>query len=248
MPGARAGDKVGPRLSRSRSVTSFRGAHAEGNVSTALRTSVVLAALAMMAAPAHTQDPGETGHAPLAVWTGRKVIVLPVCYLQEGDSLGWGAQIPDVTQWLASFDAELTFALADRGLKTVWVMSDRLLAEYRRNQDYMSDPYHLAAEWLRYPGPKKVVPYLPDPLAGQLRSILAMNDKAEYVLLPIEIRFVAVPGLKGGQAVLRVAVIDPRRLKTPWMADVSSDIEEKFTPALLTSLAEHLANLFVAPR
>jgi hypothetical protein len=31
------------------------------------------------------------------------------------------------------------------------------------------------------------------------------------------------------------------------MADVYSDDEEKFTPALLTSLAEHLANLFAKP-
>ncbi len=209
--------------------------------------AVTLAAL-VLPARAQQEAPLPEGHAPLAVMTGRKLIVLPAEYVLQGDSLGWAAQIPDVTEFLASFDAELTFALTDRGLKGPWVMSDRLPKEYRRNEDYMADPHHLAADFLRYPGPPKVLPYLPDPLAGQLRSILALNDKAEYVLFPIEIRFVRGPGGIGGQATLRAAVIDPRRLKTYWMADVYSDVEEKFTPALLTSLAEHLANLFAAPR
>jgi hypothetical protein len=74
-----------------------------------------------------------------------------------------------------------------------------------------------------------------------------MNDKAEFVLFPIEIRFIPSESGKGGRAALRAAVIDPRRLTTLWMADVYSDDEEKFTPALLTSLAEHLANLFAKP-
>lgn len=210
---------------------------------------LLAAALGALAQPASAQHEAPTpeGHAPLAVMTGRKLIVLNTQYILDGDSMGWAAQIPDATEYLASFDAELTFALADRGLKGPWVMSDRLAKEYKRNEDYMADPHHLAVDFLRYPGPKKVIEYLPDPLAGQLRSILAVNDKADYVLLPIEIRFIRGPDGKGGQAALRAAVIDPRRLKTYWMADVYSDVEEKFTPALLTSLAEHLANLFAAP-
>jgi hypothetical protein len=214
--------------------------------------AVSLALIAQLALPSaalrgqEKDPPTPEGHAPLAVMTGRKIIVLPARYLLEGDSMGWAAQIPDAAQYLASFDAELAFALGDRGLKTKWVMSAKLAGEYRRNQDYMADPYELAADFLRYPGPKKPIEYLPDPLAGELRSTQAVNDKAEYVLFPIEIRFVPVVG-GGGQAVLRAAILDPRRLKTYWMADVYSDIEVKFTPALLTSLAEHLANLFAAP-
>jgi hypothetical protein len=186
-------------------------------------------------------------HAPLAPMAGRKLVVVPTAYLLEADPMGWAIQIQDEKQYLADFDAELAFALADRGLKNVWVMYDKLPREYKRNPDYMADPYHLSADFLRFPGPKKAIPYMPDPLASQLRSITAMNDKAEFVLFPIEIRFIPSESGKGGRAALRAAVIDPRRLTTLWMADVYSDDEEKFTPALLTSLAEHLANLFAKP-
>ena len=209
-----------------------------------------IAALAALSLPVRAQQesPGPAGtHAPLAPFAGRRIIVLPAEYLSEGDSLGWAALVPNVEEYLASFDAELEFALKDRGLGKVWVMESKLPSEYRRNQDYMADPAHLAGDWLRYPGPKKAIPFLPDPLAGQLRSILAVNDRAEYVLYPIEIRFIKGPDGKGGRAALRAAVLDPRRLKVDWMADVYSDTEEKFTPALLTSLAEHLANLFATP-
>ncbi len=88
---------------------------------------------------------------------------------------------------------------------------------------------------------------MPDPLASQLRSIMAVNDRSEFILFPIEIRFIASEHGKGGRAALRAAIIDPRRLTTLWMADVYSDDEEKFTPALLTSLAEHLATSSQSP-
>jgi hypothetical protein len=220
-----------------------------GNVKTLLIAGLLSASLALPAFAQNDPDlpvsPFE--HAPLAPMAGRRLIVLPARYLLEGDTMGWSAQIQDSRQYLADFDAELTFALTDRGLKNVWVMSDRLPAQYRRNQDYMADPYQLSADFLRYPGPKKLVPYLPDPLASQLRSILSMNDKAEYVLLPIEISFIPGPNGKGGRAALRAGVFDPRRLKTYWMADVYSETTDKFGPAVLTSLAEHLANLFAKP-
>ena len=163
--------------------------------------AIAASALSATAQSATQQDapPEEGSHTPLAVMTGRKLIVLPAQYVLQFDSLGWAAQIPDVQEYLASFDAELTFALTDRGLKNAWVMSTKLPGEYKRMPDYMADPYHLAAEWLRFPGPKKLVVYLPDPLAGQLRSILAVNDRAEYVLFPIEIRFLPAPDGSGGR-------------------------------------------------
>jgi hypothetical protein len=216
-------------------------------VKTIATLALSLAVLALPAA-AQQESPGPPGtHAPLAPFAGRKVIVLPAGFLATGDSLGWAAQIPDPTTYLRDFDAELEFALKDRRLGKVWVMSSKLPAEYKRNEEYMADPYMLAGDWLRFPGPKKEVPYLPDPLAEQLRSILSLNDKAEYVLYPIEIRFIKAPEGTGGRLALRAAVIDPRRLKIDWMGDVYSETVDKFTPALLTSAAEHLADLFATP-
>jgi len=209
--------------------------------------AIALGALAFHAgAQKGTPDP-VVGHAPLSPFTGRKVVVLPASYVLQGDSLGWAAQIQDDSAYLRSFDAELEFALKDRKLGKVWVMSSKLPAEYRRNSDYMADPYQLAGEWLRYPGPHKQVEFLPDPLATQVRSILSMNERAEYVLYPVEIRFMPSPVGKGGVAALRAVLLDPRRNKMDWMGDVYSEPMDQFSPALLASLAEHLADLFAAP-
>ncbi|HUO51109.1 MAG TPA: hypothetical protein VMT93_01205 [Gemmatimonadaceae bacterium] len=213
--------------------------------------ALAVLALAALALPARAQQKPEStavaAHAPLAPFAGRKLVVLPAGYLLAGDSMGWSAQIQDPQQYLKDFDAELEFALKDRHLGKAWVMSSKLQGEYRRNEDYMADPYQLAGEFLRYPGPTKPIEFLPDPFAGQIRSILSINDKAEYVLYPIEIRFIPTPGGKGGVAALRAGVFDPRRNKTDWMGDVYSEPETTFSPALLTSLAEHLADLFATP-
>lgn len=214
---------------------------------TSLLAAALIVSLALPLAAQEAPAPAQEQVTPFAVWTGRRLVILPTQYVLQFDSLGWSEQIPDTKEYLAGFDAELTFALSERGLAKPWVMSTKLPSEYKRMPDYMADPFQLAAEWMRFPGPKKMVPYLPDPLASQLRSILSVNDRAEYVFLPIEIRFEKFPG-GGGRAVLRAAIIDPRRLQTPWMGDVYSDVESKFTPALLASLAEHLANMFVLPQ
>lgn len=161
--------------------------------------------------------------------------------------MNWASQVPDVDQYLQNFDSELEFALKDRKLGHTWIMSSRLSAEYKRNEDYMADPSHLAGDFLRYPGPKRTPEYLPDPLEGELRTIIAVNDKAEFVLYPVELRFIPAPDGPGGRLALRAVIIDPRRAKIGWMGDVYSSTEKNLSPALLTSLAEHLANLFAKP-
>lgn len=210
---------------------------------------LAFAALALASPPLAAQDSATDAgaHALLAPFAGRVLVVVPTSFLLENDPLGWAAQVPDVDKYLQDFDAEFEFALKDRKLGNVWIMASRLPAEYRRNTDYMSDPTHLAGDFLRYPGPTRPIEYLPDPLEGQLRTIIAMNEKAEFVLYPIELRFIPAPEGKGGRLALRAAIIDPRRAKLGWMGDVYSSTEQQLSPALLTSLAEHLANLFAKP-
>jgi hypothetical protein len=43
--------------------------------------------------------------------------------------------------------------------------------------------------------------------------------------------------------VLRIALIDARRQRIVWMADVVSDPYPSFSPALAASVAEHLVDL-----
>ena len=85
-----------------------------------------------------------------------------------------------------------------------------------------------------------------EPLAGQLRSLVALND-ARYVLVPAELRFErAAQSAGAARAVLRVTVVDARMSRVRWAGDVASDTVSAFSPALAAGVAARLADL-VAP-
>ncbi len=183
---------------------------------------------------------------PLAPFAGRHVIVLPTQFLRAGDSLGWAAQAGEPRDYLATMDAEIAFALGQRGLDRAWVFPDRVAASAKRNAPYAPDPYAISAGWLRAPGPKKNPEQLFEPLASQLRSVAAFQEDVRYVLLPVEIRFEPI-GNGIGHALLRAVLVDTRLNRLVWEADVMSDPEPKFSPALAASLAGHLADLIAEP-
>jgi hypothetical protein len=227
-----------------------------------VRLSAIISAATLMAAvgcvnagPASAQAPR-----PLAAFAARPVLVLPTRFLGPDGSLGWGAQIGDPESYLGDVDAEIAFALAARGVKKMWVFPPAIAASVRRNPTYATDPHQLAAEWLR-PPMKKPPEQLPEPTASQLRSLVALHEGAQYVLLPVEVRFepigpadgaaagsgVAVTADGAGRAVLRVVLLDARRSRIVWMGDVASDPSPSFSPALAASAAEHLADLIAGP-
>jgi hypothetical protein len=183
---------------------------------------------------------------PLAAFAARRVLVLPAAFVRFGDSLGWGATIGDPREYLDAVDAEIAFALRERGLGSRWVFPEALVRAARRNPGYAPNPHELAVAWLR-PPMARVPEQLPEPFASQVRTLIALEEDAQYVLLPVEIRFEAV-GAGRGRAILHVVLVDARRSRIVWMADVPSDPTTSFSPALAASAAEHLANLVVAPR
>jgi hypothetical protein len=87
---------------------------------------------------------------------------------------------------------------------------------------------------------------LPEPLASQLRTLVALHEGAQYVLFPVEVRFQPAGG-GAGQALLRIALLDTRRSHIVFMGDVRSDPSPAFSPAVAASLAGHLADLIAAP-
>jgi hypothetical protein len=181
---------------------------------------------------------------PLAVFAGRPMVVLPTRFVRDGDPMGWAAAIPSAREFLASVDAEIGFALKERDLGSNWIMPEALVRSARRNAAFVADPHTLAAERLRPPIRRKIE-QLPEPLASQLRSLVALND-ARYVLYPLEVRF--EPADEGkGRAVLNVLVLDARLSTVMWMGDVASDPVESFSPGLAAGVANRLADLIAAP-
>lgn len=181
---------------------------------------------------------------PLSGFAGRRVIVLPVRYLRPADSLGWAASAGKAADYLAAVDEQVAAALTARGMQGLWVFPPEISRSAKRNVGYVSDPHTLAEDWLRPPFRPKPQSLLPDPLATQIRSLVALHD-ARYALLPIELRFEPVTG--GGRAVLHLIMVDARASQILWMGDVASDAAPSFSPALATSIAGHFADLIALP-
>jgi hypothetical protein len=161
------------------------------------------------------------------------------------------AAVSSPREYLATLDAEIAAALAERGVGTGWVMPADIVRSARRNPTYSTDPYALTVAVLEpgHKAPARDAP-LSEPLASQLRTITALGD-ARYVLVPVELRFERLSGAgvdtTAGHAVLRLALVDARASQVRWLGDVPSDPSSAFSPALAAGVASRLADM-IAPR
>ena len=132
-----------------------------------------------------------------------------------------------------------------RGLEKQWTWPADLVRASKGNPTYAVDPYALGASVLRAPGVASGM-RLGDPLATQLRTMVALQEDARAVIIPVELRFdrtAAGPGV----AVLRVALLDGRLGDVRWIGTVRSDTASSYSRAVLASVAAHLADLITAP-
>jgi hypothetical protein len=183
---------------------------------------------------------------PLAQLASQRVIVTPTYYLVAGDPLGWAAQITKGREYLRTFDEEIATVLAERGLKSQWISPADLVRATRANPTYSVDPYTIGANILR--GSDVVSgTRLADPLATQVRTMIALQEGARAILVPVEIHFESVGTAGKGIAVLKVALLDGRLGDVRWIGTVRSDPAPAPSRAVLTSLAAHFADLFTAP-
>lgn len=176
---------------------------------------------------------------PLERLAAEQMLVLPVQYLTFADSLGWSAGAPVTRRYLDRVDTEIAYALTQRGLKGRWTMVPDLIHSVNRNPGYAPDPTSLAAGEIRW-GRKAAGWQLSEPLASQLRSLVALTD-ARYVLFPVELRLTGSKGV--GHATLHLVIIDARRSQVQWSGDLVGAAESKFSPAIAADIASRLADL-----
>jgi hypothetical protein len=172
------------------------------------------------------------------------MLVLPVQYATFLDTLGWNAKAGAVPSYLQTLDDEISFALRGRGLKNKWIFADDITRSAHRNEGFTADPHDLAADPLRI-GARADSWQLGEPLATQLRSLIALNE-ARYILFPVEVRTVNAPKGGGAYAILKVVVVDARRSQVQWRGTVVGAVAQKFSPAVAADLASRLADL-IAP-
>ena len=180
---------------------------------------------------------------PLDRLLAEHILVLPVQYLTFGDSLGWSGKVRSARAYLGTVDDEIAFALRERGLGTRWTLAPAIVESASRNAGFTADPHAIEARELR-PGAKLDEWQLQEPLASQLRSLIALTD-ARYVLFPVEVRTSSTA--KGARAMLHVVVVDARRSQVQWAGDVYSSPRATFSPAIAAELASRLAELIAPP-
>lgn len=213
-----------------------------------MKRLALLLSLAVVTACSRGTDPdaqvAPLPNRPLAGLAGQQVIVIPTHYLRPGDSLGWAAAVERPRQLLTEVDDEIAFALGERGFRTKWVFPDQLVRSAQRNAAHSPDPRALAAEGLRPLARRRSDGQLGEPLASQVRSLVALHG-ARYALFPVELRFEKIGG--AGRAVLHVLLLDARLSRATWGGDVRGDTSSTFGRGVIASVANHLGDLIAAP-
>ena len=203
----------------------------------ALTASLLVSSLACGGGAKPQTQPELPDHS-LSGLAAQHIVLLPTYSIRVMPGLSWSIGRPlDVQRTL---DADLLAAFDERGLRKTWIFPEDLQASFKRNASYAADPYTLAEEPLRSPA-LNVEQRLPEPLASQLRTLVALHEDARLILAPVEVRF--EPLGTGGRAVLRLVLVDPRLSRPTWIGEVVSDSASAFGPVISASLASKLANL-----
>jgi hypothetical protein len=216
---------------------------------------IVLAGLLFSAAPflgackTSSPTPAQPPEHALSGLAAQHVVLLPTYVVRVAPGLGW--TVPRLTEVARTQDADIAEAFRDRGIKT-WILPSGLDSAFRRNPTYATDPHTLAEEPLRSPslsGDQR----LPEPIASQLRTIVALHDDTRLVLAPVELRIEAATGGAGagagagaGRGVLRLVLVDARMSSVRWIGDVVSDPAPAFGPSITASIASKLSAV-IAP-
>lgn len=206
--------------------------------------TLAIALAAACTGQAATPAPQPAEHA-LSGLAAQHIAVLPTYVARVAPELHWNVGRPLELQ--RTMDADILSALDERGLRKVWIFPEDLAASYRRNSTYATDPYQLAEEPLRAPS-LMVDARLPEPLASQVRTLVAFHQDVRYALAPVELRLEAAGNKSGvGRGVLRLVLVDARASNVRWIGEISSDDANAFGPQITAGIAARLANV-ISPR
>jgi hypothetical protein len=192
-----------------------------------------------------SQPAPEPAEHALSGLAAQHIAVLPTYVARVAQELHWNVGRPLELQ--RTMDADIVSALDERGLRKVWIFPEDLSASYRRNSTYATDPYQLAEEPLRSPS-LMVDARLPEPLASQIRTLVALRDDVRYVLAPVELRLETAGHKSGeGRGVLRLVLVDARASNVRWIGEIPSETVDGYGPSITAGIAAKLANV-ISPR
>jgi len=208
---------------------------------TATISLIGLAALGCGGQPKTAPEPAEHALSGLAA---QHIAVLPTYSVRVMPGLAWSAAIGRPSDVQKTLDADILAALDERGLRKTWLFPPELEQSYKRNPTYATDPYTLAEEPLRSPT-LALDARLPEPLASQVRTLVALLNDVRFVLAPVELRLEKAGD--GGHGVLRLVLMDARLSNVRWIGEIHGDTLPQFGPALTAGVAAKLANVVAVP-
>jgi hypothetical protein len=187
--------------------------------------------------------PEPPAHA-LSGLAAQHIAVLPTYMVRLTPGLAWAATMGRPADVRKSLDADIMAALDERGIHKAWLFPPELEQSYRRNTTYAADPYGLAEEPLRSPS-LAIEQRLPEPLASQIRTLVALHDDVRFVLAPVELRLEPA-GTGMGHGVLRLILVDARLSNVTWIGEIQGDSVATFGPKITASVAAKLADVIAA--
>ena len=175
------------------------------------------------------------------------MLVLPTQYLSVANAGGGFDIVPSGQSLLPILDEEIADAFRKRGVKNNWTFASDIVASADRNAGLAGgDPRNLPAAAIR--GVKAGDTPLPEPLAGQIRGLVALTN-ARYTLLPIEVHLDLRNSERKGS--VRLLLIDARTSRVAWSDDVVAEtqrdpqmVSDAMSPYGFRMLARDLATRF----
>jgi hypothetical protein len=210
----------------------------------AAAASALVAAAAACHGPHQAESVPQASEHALSGLARQHIILLPTYALRVAPGLDWGAAMGRPIDVQHTLDADIKAALEERGIDKTWTLPAQLEQSYKRNSTYAVDPYTLAEEPLRSSMLASDA-RLPEPLASQIRTMVALHDDVRLVLAPVELRLEKAGG-SAGRGVLRLVLMDARTSNVRWIGQVAGDTASAFGPVVTASLAARFANV-VAP-
>jgi hypothetical protein len=177
---------------------------------------------------------------PLSGIVGQNIVIAPFQALRIPAEVGWTA-LPQARATLASLDSVIADSLRSRVGNTGWVYAADVVRSAAANPTYATDPRAFAVNPLRSSS-LKVSDRLPEPVASQLRTMIALHD-ARLVLIPLDLT-VERTAAGEGHPVVHLVLVDPRSSVVRWIGQVVGPDSPAFTPGLSAAIASRLADLF----
>jgi hypothetical protein len=185
--------------------------------------------------------PQSAPSATLMSFATQRIAVAPTSIVRS-DSLGWGQRLGGPVAAGRVLDSAFATALSDRGLAKGWYLPADLVRAFERNRSYATNPYELTTTMLR-PQAFQATSRYGEPLASQLRTMVALHEGVRLVLIPVEARFEREG--QTGRAIIRAVLLDARAADARWVGEIRGDTSSVPRRAL-ENVASRFAELFVA--